>query len=77
MAKPSKRAKRDHTIRFGRCAIRIKRLPATNEWRVTETINGRITGGKVDGGYYTNDKQDARSTAAAMIRRLRQKGACR
>jgi hypothetical protein len=68
---------RNKVIRFGRCQVRIKRLPATNEYRVTTAINGRVVGGNIDGGYFTDDAQDARGTAAATIRKLRRDGACR
>lgn len=66
-----------HQTRVGaKCAVKIYRNSEYNEFIVKTVVNGRVQGGK-DGGYFTDDKADARGTAAAEIRRLRKKrGSC-
>lgn len=64
-------------IRVGRCSVSIYRDSDAGEFVVRQTVGGKITGGRADGGYFTDDKSDARSTAAHMIRKLRKRPACR
>jgi hypothetical protein len=65
-----------HSTRVGRCAVNIYRNAEYDEYIVKSVVGGRVQGGE-DGGYFTADKQDARSTAAAEVRRLRRVPACR
>jgi hypothetical protein len=58
------------------CAVRIYRNPEFDEYVVKTVVGGKVQGGK-DGGYFTSDKADARSTAAHEVRRLRQRPGCR
>ena len=65
------------STRAGRfCNVNIYRNAEYDEYVVKAVVGGRVQGGK-DGGYFTPDKQDARSTAAAEVRRLRRMPACR
>ena len=66
-----------HETRVGsRCAVRIYRDSEYNEFVVKTIVNGRIEGGK-SGGAFESDKAAARGTAAAEVRRLRKRPACR
>ena len=64
-------------VRFGKCEVTIHKDSFAGEYVVRQKIGTRVTGGKKDGGYFTDDKKDARSTAASMIRNLRKKKTCR
>lgn len=66
-------------IAVGRaCGVKIYRKPETDEYVVQTTVGKKVQGGKRDGGYFTDDLKDARSTAAAAeIRRLRRQPSCR
>ncbi len=60
------------SVALGRCAVKIYRDSDTREFVVRTILpGGRVSGGKEDGGYFTEDKSDARGTAAAQIRWLR------
>lgn len=66
------------TINVGsRCAVKMYRDADTREFIVREIRDGKVTGGKADGGYFTEEKTDARGTAAHMVRRLRKMPMCR
>lgn len=64
--------------------LAIKRLPDTNEWRVSPRIAALKAQGAtpLDGlrgmaeriAYYTDDKKDARNTGAFMLRQMRKNG---
>ena len=58
-------------ISFGQCVVTIHRKPEFDEFVVRTKIGDRVVGGKSNGGYFTDDKHDARGTAAAMIKKLR------
>lgn len=58
------------------CKVSIGRTTVPGEFRVRAIVNGKVTGGAANGGYFTEDKADARSTAAHMIRQLRQLPQC-
>lgn len=68
--------KKIHETRVGTCAVRIYRNPEYGEFIVKTVVNGRVQGGK-SGGYFTEDKKDARGTAAFEVRRLRKLSSCR
>lgn len=61
---------------FGQCQVKIMKDSYAGEFVVQTIVKGKVDGGK-DGGYFTDDKSDARSTAAAVIRRLRRERRCR
>jgi hypothetical protein len=65
------------SVRVGSCAVEIHRDSDINEFRVRAIINGRVEGGRTGGGYFTDDKGDARGTAAVLLRHLRKRPACR
>jgi hypothetical protein len=65
------------SVRVGSCAVEIHRDPDHNEFRVRTIVNGKVEGGRDGGGYFTDDKGDARGTAAHMVRRLRKRPACK
>ena len=50
-------------------AVQIFSNPAYGEFIVKTVVNGKVQGGK-DGGYFTDDKQDALNTAASEVQRL-------
>ena len=58
------------------CSVKIFRNPEYGEWVVKSVINGKVIGGK-DGGSFESSKADARGTAAAMVRELRKRPACK
>lgn len=64
-------------VRVGRCAVKIYRDSDWNEYNVQQVVGGKIVGGREGGGYFTDNKQDARNVAAHEIRRLRKRPACR
>lgn len=68
--------KKLHAVRAGRCLITIYKDSYAGEFVVTTDINGKREGGKAGGGYFTDSKSDARSTAAATIKQLRRQGRC-
>lgn len=59
-------------IRVGRCAVSIHKDSEWGEFIVTTSGAGRM-----NGTYHTDDKRDARSTAAHTIKQLRKTGVCR
>ena len=59
----------------GRCAVQIFRNPEYGEFVVKTVVNGKVQGGK-NGGYFTDNKQDALDTAAVEIKRLSQLKSC-
>ena len=63
-------------IRVGSCAVKIYRDSYAGEYVVQEVVGGKVTGGR-DGGYFTPDKSDARSTAAHIARSFRKAPGCR
>lgn len=63
------------SVKFGRCAVTIAKDSYAGEYVVVTKVNGRVVGGK-DGGYFTDDKRDARATAAATIKQLRRARSC-
>lgn len=66
-----------HQTRVGsRCVVRILRDRDYDEYIVQTAIDGRIVGGAEGGDYFTNDKQDARDTAAHTVKALRRAGRC-
>lgn len=67
-----------HTIRVGtKCSVGIYRDPEWDQFVVQSVVNGRTVGGKEDGGYFTDDKEDAFSTAKAEAAHLRTRPVCR
>jgi len=64
--------RRIKNVRFGRCSVSIHRDSAWNEYVVTTKAPTK----RFRGTYHTDDKRDARSTAAAQIRALRRARAC-
>ncbi len=65
-------ARRLKAIRVGRCTVSIHRNTEWNEYVVTTKAPSR----RYSGTYHTDDKRDARNTAAAQIRQLRRAGVC-
>lgn len=65
------------TTRVGRCAVNIYRDSEWDEFVVQSVVGGKVIGGKEDGGYFTDDKADARSNAAHAVRLLRKRPACK
>jgi hypothetical protein len=63
------------TIKYRGCKVTIAKDSFAGEYVVTTFVNGKKQGGK-DGGYFTDDKKDARGTAAATLRRLRREKRC-
>ncbi len=63
----------NRTIRVGACTVSIKRNVAWGEYIVTTKTPVK----RWNGTYHTEDKSDARSTAAHQIRTLRRAGVCR
>jgi hypothetical protein len=61
-----------HTTRVGTCAVKIYTNPIYHEY-VVKTIQA----GRKQGEYFTDDKQDARNTAAAQARWLKKRRSCR
>ena len=59
-------------VKFGRCTMSIQRDAANDEFVVVAKAPNRNWNGR----YHTNDKADARATAADSIRRMRRAGAC-
>jgi hypothetical protein len=59
-------------VRVGRCSVDIHRDSDSREFVVSSVVGGRR-----DSGYYTEDKSDARGTAAHQARRLRKLPACK
>jgi hypothetical protein len=59
-------------VRVGRCSVDIYRDSDAGEFVVHTTVNGRR-----DSGAFETDKRAARGTAAAQVRWLRKKPACR
>lgn len=59
------------------CGVKIYRKAETNEFVVQTIVDGQVEGGKRDGGYFTDDKRDSRSTAAHQVRRLKKLPSCR
>ncbi len=60
-----------HTTKVGKCAVTIYRDSFNADFIVRRTMSGRT-----DKGYFTEDKQDARDTAAYIARGLRHSPAC-
>lgn len=61
-----------HTTRITpRCVVNILRDAEYGEYVVQAVVDGKVVGGRAGGGAFTNDKKDARGTAAAMVRQLR------
>ena len=58
------------------CVVNIYRNTEHDEYVVKSFVRGRLQGGE-GGGYFASDKQDARDTAADIVRRLRRVPACR
>ena len=56
--------------------MNIYRDAEWDDYIVKAVVNGRTVGGK-DGGYHTNDKEDAEGTAAAFVADLRKRPACK
>lgn len=75
MARKSK--SKNKLIRFGRCSVQIKYDRDWEQYRVIQKVGGKVAGGKKNGGYFTDDRQDARNTAASIIKKLRKRGICR
>jgi hypothetical protein len=66
-----------HTIRVGaKCSVGVYRDSELDEFIVRSVVNGRTVGGK-DGGYFTDDKEDAFDTAKAEAAHLRTRPMCR
>jgi hypothetical protein len=61
------------TVHIGRCIVRIQRDAEWNEFVVATKAPVK----KWTGTYHTEDKQDARNTAAQQIKMLRRAGVCR
>ncbi len=59
-------------VRVGRCSVDIHRDSDAREFIVSAVVGGRR-----DSGYFTEDRRDARGTAAHQVRRLRKLPACR
>lgn len=68
--------KRIHSTRTGMCVVSIYRDSYAGEYVVTADVGGKRDGGKASGGYFTDNKADARNTAASMLRKLRRDGRC-
>ena len=64
-------------VRIGKCEVAIYKDSFAGEFVVRQKVGKRVVGGKEDGGYFTDDKQDARNTAARIIRDLRKKKSCK
>lgn len=60
-------------VRVGRCAVDIYRDSETREFVVHTTMYG----GRRDSGYFTENKQDARNTAAHQAKWLRNRMSCK
>ena len=58
------------------CSVKIYKNTEYGEFVVKAVINGKVEGGK-DGGAYESSKKDARGTAAAFVRNLRKRPACK
>jgi hypothetical protein len=69
--------KKIHETRIGQCAIKIYFNREYDEYQVKTVIGGKVVGGRDGGGYFTNDKKDARQTAASMARALKKRPVCR
>jgi hypothetical protein len=66
-----------HETRVGpSCAVRIYRDPEYGEYVVKTIVGGKTVGGK-GGGAFESDKAAARGTAAAQVRWLKKRPACR
>jgi hypothetical protein len=63
--------RRIKNIRVGHCAVSIHKDSEWGEFVVTTK-----GAGKMNGTYHTDDKRDARNTAATMIRQLRKARVC-
>ena len=59
----------------GTCSVRLYRNPEYGEFIVKTVVNGKVQGGE-NGGYFTDDKQDALNTAAVEIERLSKLKSC-
>lgn len=64
------------SVKVGRCTVTIYRNVEWDEYRVVGKIGSKVIGGKSGGGYFTDDKQDARNNAALFVRNLRKRPAC-
>lgn len=64
-------------VTFGKCQVAIYRDSYAGEYVVRATVGDRVQGGATNGGYFTDDKRDARATAAAMVRKLKRTPACK
>ena len=64
-------------VKFGNCEVAIYRDSYANEYVVQTKVGGKIQGGAESGGYFTDDKGDARSTAAATIRTMKARSVCK
>jgi len=62
----------NRTIHVGKCIVSIKRNVEWNEYIVTTKTPTK----RWNGTYHTDDKQDARNTAAQQIKALRRAGVC-
>ena len=69
--------KKIHATKFGPCAVTIYRDASAGEYVVQAKVGGKIQGGAQGGGYFTDDKKDARTTAASMVRELRKRPSCK
>jgi len=61
-----------HATKFGPCAVSIYKDSYVGEYVVQASVGGKIQGD----GYFTDDKKDARSTAAFMVRDLKKRPSC-
>ncbi len=66
-----------HQTKFGACAVTIYRDTEWGEYIVKAKVAGKVEGGNRLGGYHTDHKGDARSTAAHMVRELKKRPACK
>jgi len=62
-------------IAVGKCAVRVYRDPEWDQYIVKSIVGGKVVGGK-EGGYFTDDKEDAFGTAEAEAAALRRRPAC-
>lgn len=68
--------KKIHEIPVGPCSVRVYRDSEFGEYVVKTLIKGKTVGGK-GGGYFTNDKADAYTTARVEASRLGNRSTCR
>ncbi len=68
--------KKIKAVKFGGCEVAIYRDSYAGEYVVQTKVGGKVQGG-AGGGYFTDDKTDARKTAAFTIRTMTKKPACK